>query len=143
MCGVAGLYAYHSAAPGVSCGELQRTCVHMVVRGPDGSGMWCSKDGRVGSAHRHLAIIDLTARASQPMQTEDGRVIIVFNGGIYDYTEIEEYLESKGKVFRTNSDTEVLINLYLDKSVHMVHSLRGMFAFALWGCPRGKCITGP
>jgi len=132
MCGIAGIFAYHYAANPVDRGELQRMRDHMAARGPDGAGEWHAADGRVGLAHRRLAIIDLSERGAQPMASQDGRTVVVLNGEIYNYRALREKLEAEGRVFRTQSDTEVLLHLYAAKGADMVRDLRGMFAFALW-----------
>ena len=132
MCGLAGLYAYHYAANPVDLAELRAIRDHMAARGPDGEGEWLSADGRVGFGHRRLAIIDLSDRAAQPMASADGKAVIVFNGEIYNYRALRADLESRGCVFRTQSDTEVLLHLYAQKGAAMVRDLRGMFAFGLW-----------
>ena len=136
MCGITGIYSYHSAAEIVDHDELIRMRDHMARRGPDGSGEWFSKDRRVGLAHRRLAIIDLSDTAAQPMQDTDGRHIITFNGEIYNYELLRQRLEQNGHVFRTHSDTEVLLHLYAEKGEAMVDDLRGMFAFAIWDTDR-------
>jgi asparagine synthase (glutamine-hydrolysing) len=132
MCAVAGVYAYSPSAPAVDHGELRAVRDHMRARGPDGSGEWFSADGRVGLAHRRLSIIDLSDRAAQPMATADGRLVISFNGEIYNYRELRAELQARGKIFITESDTEVLLHLYEEHGSAMLDKLRGMFAFALW-----------
>lgn len=132
MCGVAGIYAYHYAAPPVDRDELRAIRDHMAARGPDGKGEWYSDNNRVGLAHRRLSIIDLSDRAAQPMGSVDGQLVVSFNGEIYNYRELKKDLEAKGRVFRTESDTEVLLHLYAEKGETMLNDLRGMFAFALW-----------
>ena len=132
MCGIAGIYAYHYAANPVDVLELRKIRDHMAARGPDGVGDWCSQDGRVGFGHRRLAIIDLSQRGAQPMVSADGKTVITLNGEIYNYRALRTKLESQGYVFRTQTDTEVLLHLYAAKGVAMVHDLRGMFAFGLW-----------
>ena len=89
-------------------------------------------DRRCGLGHRRLSIIDLSDRASQPMTSEDGRFVVVFNGEIYNYPQLRTELETDGAHFRTTSDTEVLLHLYARHGGEMVHRLRGMFAFAIW-----------
>jgi asparagine synthase (glutamine-hydrolysing) len=103
----------------------------MSSRGPDGSGEWFSNDGCFGLGHRRLSIIDLSDQGAQPMQSADGKLIVVFNGEIYNYRSLRSELETKGYVFRTQSDTEVLIHLYAATGREMVHHLRGMFAFGI------------
>ena len=132
MCGIAGIFVYHSKASRVDREEVIKIRDHMESRGPDGKGEWYSSDGRVGLGHRRLAIIDLSDNASQPMVSNCGQVIISYNGEIYNYIELREELVKKGYKFKSNSDTEVLINLYMDKGEDMVNELRGMFAFAIW-----------
>jgi len=104
----------------------------MAARVPDGAGEWFSDNNRVGLANRRLSIIDLSDRAAQPMASADGRLAISFNGEIYNYRELRCELEAKGRIFRTESDTEVLLHLYAEAGEAMLHRLRGMFAFALW-----------
>jgi asparagine synthase (glutamine-hydrolysing) len=132
MCGIAGIYAYSPPAGTIERTELRRIRDYMRARGPDGEGEWCSDDERVGLAHRRLSIIDLSERGAQPMQSADGKLVITFNGEIYNYRELRKDLESKGRVFRSESDTEVLLHLYAEKGEGMLVDLRGMFAFALW-----------
>jgi len=132
MCGVAGIFSYHKAAPKVDRVELRSIRNHMLSRGPDAGGEWFSRDGRIALAHRRLSIISLSNDASQPMSTKDDEVVISFNGEIYNYKELRLELQNKGYHFRTQSDTEVLLHLYIEKGEMMVESLRGMFAFVLW-----------
>lgn len=132
MCGINGIYAFHTAANPPKEAELIATRDHMRARGPDGEGAWWSEDRRVGFGHRRLSIIDLSERASQPMISADGRLVIVFNGEIYNYPELRTELEAQGVRFRSTSDTEVLLHLYARDGEAMVHRLRGMYAFVIW-----------
>lgn len=132
MCGISGVYSYRPDGPLVDRDELRAVRDHMHARGPDGKGEWYADGGRVGLAHRRLAIIDLSNRAAQPMATADGRFAITFNGEIYNYRELKRDLEARGCIFRTESDTEVLLQLYARKGEAMLGDLRGMFAFAIW-----------
>jgi asparagine synthase (glutamine-hydrolysing) len=104
----------------------------MAARGPDGAGEWWDLESRVGLGHRRLSIMDLSDRALQPMTSECGRYVIVFNGEIYNNPELRRSLEANGCVFRTTSDTETLLHLYAAKGADMVGDLRGMFAFSIW-----------
>lgn len=128
MCGITGvLYSdRHRAADRRILQAMGDAIAH---RGPDGEGFF--KASNVGLVHRRLAIIDL-AGGDQPIANEDESVQVVFNGEIYNYPELRASLESRGHVFRTNSDTEVLVHLYEDHGADLVKHLRGMFAFALW-----------
>jgi asparagine synthase (glutamine-hydrolysing) len=132
MCGINGIVAYLSSSKAPEETELLVTRDAMRARGPDGFGAWWSMDRRCGLGHRRLSIIDLSDRASQPMTTEDGRFIVVFNGEIYNYPQLRAELETDGARFRTTSDTEALLHLYARHGADMVHRLRGMFAFAIW-----------
>ncbi len=132
MCGISGIFSYHYAATPADQEELRTIRDHMAARGPDGRGEWFSADHRVALGHRRLAIIDLSDRAAQPMASTDGQLVISFNGEIYNYRELKRDLESRGRVFRTESDTEVLLHLYAEMGEAMLADLRGMFAFALW-----------
>lgn len=128
MCGIAGvLYADHDHSASLSI--LTRMGDAIAHRGPDGGGTFLGQP--VGLVHRRLAIIDL-AGGHQPIGNEDGRLQIVFNGEIYNYRELRRTLEQQGHIFRTNSDTEVLVHLYEEHGTSMCRLLRGMFAFAIW-----------
>jgi len=136
MCGINGMFAYHYAANSIDRAELIRTRDHMAARGPDGFGEWVEKDGRIGLGNRRLSIIDLSEAGVQPMVSANGKLNVTFNGEIYNYRELRSSLETIGHVFRSNSDTEVLLHLYAEKGEAMVHHLRGMFAFAIWDATR-------
>jgi asparagine synthase (glutamine-hydrolysing) len=138
MCGINGMFAYHSAAGAIDREELIRTCDHMVARGPDDAALWISGDARCGLGHRRLSIIDLSPAGAQPMASADGNLIVTFNGELYDYRELRAGLEARGRTFRSQSDTEVLLHLYTEKGRDMVHDLRGMFALAIWDAARGS-----
>jgi len=132
MCGVAGAFSFAASAPPVDRSVIERLNEHQRKRGPDGSGLWSSPDGRVALAHRRLAIIDTSAAGLQPMTDATGRWRVTFNGEIYNYREVRADLESVGRVFLTNSDTEVLINAIAHWGEAGLSRLRGMYAFALW-----------
>jgi asparagine synthase (glutamine-hydrolysing) len=108
----------------------------MAARGPDGTGEWWSESHRCALGHRRLAIIDLSDRAAQPMVSDDNFASITFNGEIYNYRELRDELIASGAVFRTTSDTEVLLHLYARHGRDMVQRLRGMFAFAIFDSRR-------
>ena len=98
-------------------------------RGPDDEGYYMS--GPVGLGFRRLSIIDL-ATGHQPLSNEDGTIWIVFNGEIYNYQELRAFLQEKGHLFKTRTDTEVIVHLYEELGEDCVKKLRGMFAFAIW-----------
>ena len=126
MCGIVGHYARRGSALALDVLFALSECVRH--RGPDDSTWW--QDGRFSFAHRRLSIIDL-ASGRQPMASADGHVVITYNGEIYNYRELRIELEQHGHVFRTSSDTEVLINGYLQWGRAVLPKLRGMFAFAI------------
>jgi len=113
---------------------------HMASRGPDGIGEWFSQDERTGMGHRRLSIIDLSESGAQPMQSQNSFQVIVLNGEIYNYKEIRKELREKGYIFKSHSDTEVLLHLYEEKGEAMIHDLRGMFAFALWDAKKSAML---
>ncbi|MEE8393138.1 MAG: asparagine synthase (glutamine-hydrolyzing) [Rhodospirillales bacterium] len=141
MCGIAAIFSYAPDAPPVDEGELLAISKAMRRRGPDGDGSWLSRDRRIGLAHRRLAIIDLSKAAAQPMALDVAgaaggsskkRYRITYNGEIYNFRVLREELESRGHVFKNQSDTEVLLHLYQSYGPEMVTRLRGMYAFAIW-----------
>ena len=129
MCGICGK-VYFDPQRTVTRAELERMSQTLEHRGPDGEGIWT--DGHVGLAHRRLAIIDLRAVAGQPMSNEDGSIWLTFNGEIYNFRELRADLEARGHVFRTTSDTEVIVHAYEEYGRDCLNRFRGMFAFALW-----------
>ena len=142
MCGLNGIYAYHPSAGVPRESELLATRDAMRVRGPDGAGEYWSPDRRCGVGHRRLAIQDLSDRASQPMTSGGGASVVVFNGEIYNYPALRNELERDGAIFRTTSDTEILLHLYERFGDAMVSKLRGMFAFAIWDETRKGLFLG-
>jgi len=132
MCGIAGILTYRQTDAPVNRDELLKIRDAMAARGPDGAGFWIADGGRVGLAHRRLAIIDLGDSGAQPMASRDGKFRIVFNGEIYNYKHLRIGLEKRGYRFQSQSDTEVLLYLYAEHGVEMVRLLRGMYAFAVW-----------
>jgi asparagine synthase (glutamine-hydrolysing) len=108
---------------------MRDTLLH---RGPDHGGIWCSADGQTSLGHRRLAIIDLDPSANQPFLSLDGRYALTFNGEIYNYRQLRTELEGLGARFRTESDTEVLLESFRAWGEACVERLSGMFAFAIW-----------
>ena len=125
MCGICGKYS----PSGVKTEELDAMLDTIVHRGPDDSG--CYVNANIGLGSRRLSIIDLET-GNQPISNEDGTVWIVYNGEMYNYKSLRTQLESKGHLFRTGSDTEVIVHLYEEVGERCVEQLSGMFAFALW-----------
>ena len=133
MCGIAGIVRL--AENGVNKESLRAMNRVMAHRGPDGDGLWA--DARVGLAHLRLAIIDLSS-GDQPMVDETGSLVVVFNGEIYNFQDLRAELRRCGRVFRTNSDTEVLLHGYREWGRKLVDRLNGMFAFAIYDRQQGQ-----
>ena len=104
----------------------------MAYRGPDDAGVHFDAPSRTGLAHRRLSIIDLSPLGKQPMWDYTERVAITFNGEIYNYRELRHELVADGYRFRSATDTEVLLNLYLRDGADMLTNLNGIFAFAIF-----------
>jgi asparagine synthase (glutamine-hydrolysing) len=126
MCGIAG---FIDAQREYADQLIERMCQVIHHRGPDDQGTWVG-DG-VALGMRRLAIIDL-ASGQQPIFNEDGSVLVVFNGEIYNYQELKQTLQERGHHFRTNSDTEVIVHAYEEYGIDTPKYLHGMFAFAIW-----------
>jgi asparagine synthase (glutamine-hydrolysing) len=126
MCGIAGFSGDFEAS------LVERMSAAIAHRGPDDAGTFIDAQARVGLAHRRLSIIDLSERGHQPMWDVTGTVATVYNGEIYNFRELRRELEQDGFRFRSDCDTEVLLNLYLRDGDKCVERLNGIFAFALW-----------
>ena len=126
MCGIAGFSGDFEPE------LLERMNRSMAHRGPDAAGTLHDPAARLGLAHRRLSIIDLSERGRQPMADATGRVWISYNGELYNYRELRRELVQDGYAFRSESDTEVLLNLYLRDGAKMLARLNGIFAFAIW-----------
>jgi asparagine synthase (glutamine-hydrolysing) len=126
VCGIAGKLDFSGP---VAPDQIARMCNAIRHRGPDSHGAFV--EAGVGLGAQRLAIIDV-AGGDQPISNEDGSVVVVQNGEIYNYVELREQLARRGHRFTTHSDTEVLVHLYEEHGEAMVRHLRGMFAFALW-----------
>jgi asparagine synthase (glutamine-hydrolysing) len=129
MCGIVGRVSSEPAGDPALLPAMRDALAH---RGPDDAGVWWSADGRVGLAHRRLAILDLSPAGHQPMSDGSGTVWVVFNGEIYNFQELRQELEAAGVRFRSGSDTEVLVEAYRAWGVDCLTRLNGMFAFALY-----------
>jgi asparagine synthase (glutamine-hydrolysing) len=136
MCGLTGLF--HPLDPAIpDRGALTRMTDLLRHRGPDGEGF--HTEPHLGLGHRRLAIVDL-AGGAQPMATGDGRIVVSFNGEIYNHAELRSALEALGHVFRTRSDTESILLGWRAWGLGMLDRLDGMFAFALWDRERGELL---
>jgi asparagine synthase (glutamine-hydrolysing) len=136
MCGICGFIHPDRNRPADRV-VLERMNSRIHHRGPDSDGFFLRN--HVGLAMRRLAIIDLDT-GDQPISNETGDLQLVFNGEIYNYTELRQSLESKGHVFKTQADTETIVHLYEEYGADCVQHLRGMFAFALWDETRERLM---
>jgi asparagine synthase (glutamine-hydrolysing) len=136
MCGIVGL-VYSNASRPASPDTVRGMCDAIAHRGPDDEGVFTA--GRVGLGMRRLSIIDL-AGGHQPVFNEDRSCAIVFNGEIYNYRELRDWLQSRGHVMQTNSDTETIVHLYEELGDACVERLRGMFAFAIWDARQQRLL---
>ena len=132
MCGIAGAFAFGPGSEPIDRDIVLRLNDLQRRRGPDGAGLWSGDDNRVVLGHRRLAIIDTGSSGAQPMSDATGRWVISFNGQVYNYRALRQELEHLGRIFRSNSDTEVLINAVAQWGEAALRKLRGMYAFVLW-----------
>lgn len=128
MCGICGKLNFDRQSP-VLPGLVRAMADTIEHRGPDDDGYYVA--GPIGLGFRRLSIIDLNT-GHQPLSNEDGTIWIAFNGEIYNYRELRDFLQKKGHIFKTKTDTEVIVHLYEEFGEHCVTQLRGMFAFAIW-----------
>jgi asparagine synthase (glutamine-hydrolysing) len=133
MCGICGI----ASTDGADRDRLAAMSATLLHRGPDSDGTHV--DGPVGLAARRLSIIDLET-GDQPVANEDGSIVVVQNGEVYNYRELRRELESAGHVFRTHGDTEVLVHLYEQHGAGFAERLRGMFAVALWDARQRRLV---
>lgn len=142
MCGICGIFDRSSRnedliADKKSILKMTDTLRH---RGPDRTGTYLDKSIALGNTR--LSIIDLSDSSNQPMTLMDGAYAITFNGEIYNYIELRKDLESRGARFGTVSDTEVLLQLYIQKGTECLNELRWMFAFAIWDRKEKRLFPG-
>jgi asparagine synthase (glutamine-hydrolysing) len=138
MCGITGYVDFTSDTdPSV----INKMTDEILYRGPDSSGKYISKNKITGLGVRRLSIIDLMT-GDQPIKNEDGSLIVVYNGEIYNYKELKEDLLKKGHLFKTRTDTEVLVHGYEEWGDSIIDKLNGMFAFALWDEKKEELFLG-
>lgn len=126
MCGIYGSFGIRNKD------VLSDSAVYLRRRGPDGCGLWSDEENNLFFYHTRLAVIDTSQAGHQPMVTEDGRVVMIFNGEIYNYREIRAELEYKGVRFVGGSDSEVLLKLFEKEGITGFTRLNGIFAAAFW-----------
>jgi asparagine synthase (glutamine-hydrolysing) len=137
MCGICGQYNFGTREP-VAADTIRRMADSIVHRGPDDQGFYF--DDALGFGFRRLSIIDLGG-GHQPMTNDDGSVWVIFNGEIYNFPELKTELEGYGFVFRTQSDTEVIVHGYKKWGVDVFNHLNGMFGLAIWDVPRKRLVV--
>lgn len=126
MCGICGYQ-------GISQPDLiQRMVMQVAHRGPDDKGFWEHSTNRVALGHARLSIIDLRPEGRQPLKNEDGTILVICNGEIYNYRELSKWLIGKGHNFSSLSDSEVLLHLYEEMGLEMLSSLNGIFSFVIY-----------
>src|ERR1700684_1213978 len=130
MCGIAGIVKIRGEM--VEPSALSRLTNLLAHRGPDGAGHWFSAERNVALGHRRLAIIDPGPSAYQPMLSADGRYVITYNGEIYNFLELRRELEARGAIFRTESDTEVILAAWQAWGEDMLLRFNGMWALAIF-----------
>jgi asparagine synthase (glutamine-hydrolysing) len=128
MCGIVGIF--NVVGKPISINILRKMTDSIVHRGPDGEGYWTNSF--IGFGHRRLAIIDLSPLGHQPMQNDDGSLIITYNGEVYNFLELRIELESLGYKFHSKTDTEVILKSYEHWGKECIYKFNGMFAFAIW-----------
>ncbi len=137
MCGIVGFIDAHRSRDSAEL-LIDRMCQVIRHRGPDDQGTWIGDGAALGV--RRLSIIDRRG-GHQPVFNEDGSILIVFNGEIYNYRELQKSLEERGHAFATNCDTEAIVHAYEEYGDDCVKQLRGMFAFALWDGRRKRLLA--
>lgn len=132
MCGICGIMQVGSSSASSNEELIKQMTDTLAHRGPNDSGTWSNH--RIALGHRRLSVIDLSTAGHQPMANEDGSVMIVYNGEVYNFKKLKEKyrLEERGHIFRSQTDTEVLIHLYEEIGLDMIAEFNGMFAIAIW-----------
>jgi len=126
MCGICGVYS----KDGIDRNDVKKMVKILEHRGPDGNGIYSSSNVCLG--HTRLAILDLSDKGKQPMFSDNGEAVIVYNGEVYNYIELRSELEKLGHKFHSGTDTEVVLKAYLEWGKECVNKFNGMWAFAIW-----------
>ena len=138
MCGICGKLDFHGNV--IEKDLLKAMCRSLDHRGPDDEGFFVAPS--IGLGHRRLSIIDLSSAGRQPMSNEDGSIWLVFNGEIYDFGELRKNLQSKGHIFKSQTDCEIILHLYEQEGISCLENINGMFAFALWDTRNKRLYLG-
>ncbi len=139
MCGISGIY--NPSLKKINQIEIINKILKVQkLRGPDNCGVWNSKCGKVTFGHNRLSIIDLTENANQPFVSNDKRIVITFNGEIYNFQEIRQQLLKKNIKFKSNSDTEIIVEAYKYWGLDFVNYFRGMYSFVIWDTLKNELV---
>lgn len=131
MCGICGFIHKHKITQEI----LKKMCNTISYRGPDDEGIYienCDENWQLGLAHKRLSILDLSKAGHQPMLSKNGRIIVCYNGEIYNFLEIKERLQGLGYIFKSNCDTEVILYAYEEWGIDCIKQFNGMFAISLY-----------
>ena len=139
MCGIAGTFILNNK-DFVNYDQSNKIKESLKKRGPDGDNIWISEDKKVSLVHTRLSIYDTSKSGEQPMPDSTKRYIIVFNGSIFNYKELKLYLKRKNYKFLSNSDTEVILNLYKEKGEKFTKYLKGIYAIAIYDTEKKEII---
>ncbi len=137
MCGIIGFITQKSFT--LYKDALPEAASCLSHRGHDDSGIFFDEKAGLGMAHQRLSILDLSEAGHQPMFSADGHICIVYNGEIYNFKEIRKILEEYGYCFKSDTDTEVVLNAYLQWGTDCLQRFTGMFALAIWDA-RNRCM---
>lgn len=132
MCGIAGIVEYSVSNTQIDNKILKKMSDIITHRGPDSEGQWHSEDKICGLAFRRLSIIDLSVAGNQPMHSNDRRFTIVFNGEIYNHFELRKQLIALGYKYNSKTDTETILNGYIEWGPEILNKMIGMWSFAIW-----------
>ena len=136
MCGITGVFGF--SYPLVSENTLRKMTNTLAHRGPDSNGVYIK--GSIGFGHTRLSILDLSPAGHQPMQSVDGSVTLIYNGELYNYKELRKILIKKGRSFKSSTDTEVVLQSYMEWGTDIFSKFEGMFAFAIWDTNQNTLI---
>ena len=126
MCGITGFYGRHDIS------VLKESVIDLSHRGPDSSGVYYDDANHVGLGHSRLSILDLSSLGHQPMISSDNQVVLSYNGEVYNFQELKSELKTLGYVFKSTSDTEVILNLFIEYGISFLSKLNGIFALAIY-----------
>ncbi len=133
MCGITGFWDLNSSRSNEQEFIVRRMADTLAHRGPDANGFWCDQEVGIALGHRRLSIIDLSPTGHQPMLSANERYVLIFNGEIYNFSQLREELAGYGHTYRGTSDTEVMLTAFMEWGIEgAVQKFNGMFAFAVW-----------